>query len=442
MPYSGNFTPCFPSASLPKSFITRRRLPGLFFHQARFVRGVRTTSDFADANRRCDIAVQIHSLVCCEIRDRAKKLRRVDAGFADRLERAIHRFGTFRGFFEQEPQFDGLWGRVCVRHGYDRRTSFGWLSGLPIERNAPLFLAPDPGEYAFFEQCFPDPSVQYVTIHDGFDNKVRLAPGVATKCWPLEHWAALVRKFKESKPELRIVQLGAQNSRSIPGVDLDLVRRTSLPQAAWILKHAQAHIDGDSGLVHLARALHTPSVVLFGPTDDQFFGYEQNVNLTGSGCGNCWWSTPTWLSRCPRGLAEPECMTAISPERVSSAACQLIEKRRRDTCAVVASAVYGRPDFSELKVILAGIFEAAGMLRVPISQHGRGHESCLYLHASKQWEYLFAGGMWPSGSPAKSRTCASLTSEEAAARGAHFWRVVAQASKCSMWTIFGITAAI
>ena len=44
----------------------------------------------------------------------------------------------------------------------------------------------------------------------------------------------------------------------------------------------------------------------------------------------------------------------------------------------------------ELKVILAGIFEAAGMLRVPISQHGRGHESCLYLHASKQWEYLFA----------------------------------------------------
>ena len=124
------------------------------FHQARFVRGVRTASDFADANRRCDIAVRIHSLVCCEIRDRAK-LRRVDAGFADRLERAIHRFGTFRGFFEQEPQFDGLWGRVCVRHGYDRRTSFGWLSGLPIERNAPLFLAPDPGEYAFFEQCFP-----------------------------------------------------------------------------------------------------------------------------------------------------------------------------------------------------------------------------------------------------------------------------------------------
>ena len=359
------------------------------FHQARFVRTVHAASGFADALRRCDVVLRIHSLVKCEIRNMAK-LRRVDVNFADRLEEAIHRFETFGGFFAQEPQFDGLWGRICVRHGYDRRTSLGWLTGLSIEANAPLFLAPDPAAYDLFERYFPDPSTAYVTIHDGFDNNVSLAPGTATKCWPFEHWAALIRKFKEANPKLLIVQLGSRNSRSIPGVDIDLIQRTSLSQAAWFIKHAQAHIDGDSGLVHLARAMHTPSVVLFGPTDDKFFGYPQNVNLTASGCGNCWWSAPTWLSRCPRGLSRPECMTAIIPERVFTAACQIIEKRQIDRGRVVASAVYGYPSFAELDNVLATIFEAAHMARTPISQHAWSTEARLYLHASKQWEYLFA----------------------------------------------------
>ena len=359
------------------------------FHQARFVRGVHAVSGFERSLGSFDIVLRIHSIVKCEIRDMAK-LRRVDEAFADRLEQAIRRFGTFAGFFAQEPQFDGLWGRACVRSGYDRRTSLGWMSGLPLEGDAPLFLAPDPGDYAFFEKYFPGPLPAYVTIHDGFDNNVRLEAGGATKCWPLEHWAGLVRKLKEAKPELKIVQLGSRNSRAIPGVDVDLVRRTSLTQAAWILKHAQAHIDGDSGLVHLARALHTPSVVLFGPTDDQFFGYSQNANLTASGCCNCWWSTPTWLSRCPRGLSAPECMTAILPERVCTTAFQLIDKRRPHKVEVVASAVYDQPTFSELDATLAEIFEAAKMPRVPISQHGRSPEAGVYLHASKQWEYLFA----------------------------------------------------
>jgi len=359
------------------------------FHQARFVRAVHPAASFPDAMRRCDLSLRIHSLVNCEIRN-SGKLRRIDADFADRLEEAIRRYATFDGFFREEPQFDGLWGRICVRNGYDRRTSLGWLTGLSIKAGAPLFLAPDPAAYDLFENWFRDPFAAYVTVHDGFDNNVRLAPGAATKCWPFEHWTELIRKLKESRPWLRIIQLGSRNSRPIPGVDIDLVQRASLAQSAWFIKHAQLHIDGDSGLVHLARALHTPSVVLFGPTDDQFFGYSHNVNLTASGCGNCWWSSPTWLSRCPRGLSKPECMTSIEPERVLTAACQIIERRKVDKGAVVASAVYGHPELSEAGDILAAIFEVAELPRTPISQHSWSQGAGIYLHASKQWEYLFA----------------------------------------------------
>jgi ADP-heptose:LPS heptosyltransferase/SAM-dependent methyltransferase len=359
------------------------------FHHARFVRAVHSPAGFADAARRCDLILRIHSLAKCEIRDMAK-LRRVDSDFADRLEEAIRRFGTFEGFFREEPQFDSLWGRVCVRHGYDRLTSLGWLAGLAIGAQTPLFLAPDPAAYDFFQRWFPEAFTPYVTIHDGFDNHVRLAPGAATKCWPLEHWIALICRLKAAKPELKIVQLGSRNSRPIPGVDMNLVQRTSLSEAAWFIKHARVHIDGDSGLVHMARALHTPSVVLFGPTDDQYFGHSQNVNLRAPGCANCWWSTPTWLSRCPRGLPKPECMTAIEPDRVSNAALQIIENRRIDRGNVVATAVYGHPGYGELDEILGAIFDAAHLIRTPISQHAWSPNAGIYLHASKQWEYLFA----------------------------------------------------
>src|SRR5262249_55033308 len=154
----------------------------------------------------------------------------------------------------------------------------------------------DPAEYRFFEQVIGGWQHPYVTVHDGFDNSLRLAPGSATKCWPLEHWSELVRRLKQALPHLRIIQLGGRNSRSIPGVDLNLVQRTSLSQVPWILKHARLHIDGDSGLVHMARALHTRSLVLFGPTNRDYFGYDQNINLASSACANCWWSTPTWMS--------------------------------------------------------------------------------------------------------------------------------------------------
>ena len=80
-------------------------------------------------------------------------------------------------------------------------------------------------------------------------------------------------------------------------------------------KHSLLHVDGDSGLVHLARALHTKSIVLFGrPTTN--FSVTAKLTCRSTVCGNCWWSTPDWMRSCPRGLPEPECMQSIEPDEV------------------------------------------------------------------------------------------------------------------------------
>jgi len=76
-------------------------------------------------------------------------------------------------------------------------------------------------------------------------------------------------------------------------------------------------------LVHLAHAMGTVSVVMFGPTSVAFLGYPQNINLVASDCTSCWWTTKDWYVYCPRALAEPECMHAHRAETVVEAVLKI-----------------------------------------------------------------------------------------------------------------------
>jgi ADP-heptose:LPS heptosyltransferase len=51
----------------------------------------------------------------------------------------------------------------------------------------------------------------------------------------------------------------------------DLVGRTSLPEAYSWLKSADLFIGNDSGLAHLAAAAQTPTLTLFGPTNETLY---------------------------------------------------------------------------------------------------------------------------------------------------------------------------
>jgi lipopolysaccharide export system permease protein len=53
---------------------------------------------------------------------------------------------------------------------------------------------------------------------------------------------------------------------------LDLAGRLDLVEAAACLSKARLFIGNDSGLMHLAAAAGTPTLGLFGPTDDQIYG--------------------------------------------------------------------------------------------------------------------------------------------------------------------------
>ena len=93
------------------------------------------------------------------------------------------------------------------------------------------------------------------------------------KQWPVSRYRDLVRILAERLP-MRVVVIGGPDERSraqdvLPGgvPVVDLVGRLTLKQLAALLQRARILISNDSGPVHLASAVHTKTVVLFGTSD-------------------------------------------------------------------------------------------------------------------------------------------------------------------------------
>ena len=125
---------------------------------------------------------------------------------------------------------------------------------------------------------------RFITIHRGVDDR---QVENSVKLWPSEYYNTLLKYIKEAFPDIVIVQLGINHKRCplFENIDINLVGKTSLEELKLILKTSLLHIDCEGGMVHLRHALcGKPSIVLFGPTSQKFYGYQENINLRGNGC--------------------------------------------------------------------------------------------------------------------------------------------------------------
>jgi heptosyltransferase-3 len=104
------------------------------------------------------------------------------------------------------------------------------------------------------------PRIQCPRLDGGF---VVIHPfsGSARKCWPLDRYQELARRLEIP------VRWCAGPEDSLP----DAVRIADLYELACWLATARVYIGNDSGITHLAAAVGTPVVVLFGPTDPRIW---------------------------------------------------------------------------------------------------------------------------------------------------------------------------
>src|SRR6202008_731065 len=96
-----------------------------------------------------------------------------------------------------------------------------------------------------------------------------------------------------------------------PGHARSLVGRLSLREAAGVIAAAGAVVANDSGLGHVAGAVGTPTILLFGPTPDATLGrLPPNVKVLRGGlaCEPCWFGDR--FGACAGRIA---CMPLIEP---------------------------------------------------------------------------------------------------------------------------------
>jgi heptosyltransferase II len=141
------------------------------------------------------------------------------------------------------------------------------------------------------------------------------------KRWPIERFAALGDKLNNAIGA-RSVVLGAANERDVAAEFISLARsdaidltgKTTLTEAAEVLAAAELFISNDMGLAHLAAAVGTKTLVIFGPTDHvttRPFAENAAVIRQDVECSPC------MLRECP---IDHRCMTAVTVDRVFDAA--------------------------------------------------------------------------------------------------------------------------
>ncbi|MDH4099972.1 MAG: putative lipopolysaccharide heptosyltransferase III [Nitrospirota bacterium] len=156
----------------------------------------------------------------------------------------------------------------------------------------------------------------YVVVH--------AAARTLFKSWPAERFTVIADRLHSAG--YQVVLTGSEKDRAMvrPIADrmakpaIDLTGKTNLRQLASVIQGARLFVGNDSGPMHIASAVGTPVVALFGPTDweswyprgnnDTFFSKEIDCRP----CGHA--------NDCDRG--EQSCMALITLEEVWEAVLQ------------------------------------------------------------------------------------------------------------------------
>lgn len=214
------------------------------------------------------------------------------------------------------PYYDGYFAQIAAYKNLNRKSFLGYLGQIPISNEAYIPLSPHPQNLEILKQLGIE-NETYITLHSGSDIVYEVQDNLTTKQWPVKNYEALIQMIKAYYPSIKIIYLKGPNSSDIKGADITL--ETSFKYLLWILKYSRCHIDCESGLVRIARELHSKSVVLFGPTNYDFFKFEENENLKPNVCGNCFWLDKKWQTGCMKGYKIPPCMSSITVESVFEA---------------------------------------------------------------------------------------------------------------------------
>lgn len=134
--------------------------------------------------------------------------------------------------------------------------------------------------------------------------------GWPSRRWPLRFWRQLADQIEQKGREC--VEVGAwvpdcTGAQRVPSqLPRSLVGQTTLKQVAQLIRNSSLLIASDSGLAHVAAAVGTPAIVLYGPRWWYSRAYRSTYPIQADCCFQC-------NEHC---AASTSCMERIEPKHV------------------------------------------------------------------------------------------------------------------------------
>jgi ADP-heptose:LPS heptosyltransferase len=210
---------------------------------------------------------------------------------------------TIVGTTASEPTFHPLTAE-------DRAFATRLLANLDLERRRPL-----------------------VAIHP--------SGGRAIKQWPMERWAEVGYRLQEEHGATVLVTgseadrpLAERLARGLAARPIDLTGKLSARETMSVIAAVDLFLSPDTGPMHMACAVDTPSVSVFGPSDPARF-FSGGTGAPGSRhvvVRHDLWCAPCNLIRKPPAQCvsadAPECLLEVTPQAVYAEAVRLLEAAR------------------------------------------------------------------------------------------------------------------
>lgn len=231
-----------------------------------------------------------------------------------------------------------FWAKIPVRIGWLGESRYGVLNdtrkldkkkfatmaqrfaALAFEsREMPLINLPAPN--LFLDKETIDAAVNKFQLNESIKKPIlALCPGAEfgpSKCWPAEYYAAIANEkiaqgwsvwifgSPKDQPTAQLIQSQMQQQGE------NLVGRTNLSEAIDLLSLADCVVTNDSGLMHVAAAVGSKIVAVYGSTSPDFtppLTSKASILKTSLDCQPCFQRV------CP--LKHHQCMKLITPSQV------------------------------------------------------------------------------------------------------------------------------
>ena len=154
------------------------------------------------------------------------------------------------------------------------------------------------------------------------------------KCWPVDSMAALITRLQAAGHAVVLTAAPSKDEQAMLAAiqarlekpAFSLSGQLTLKELAALTKAARLFVGVDSAPMHIAAAVGTPVVALFGPSGDKQWGpWGVDNRVLVSGVHAC---RPCGDDGCGGGKVS-ECLTSISVDRVADAVRELLSETRK-----------------------------------------------------------------------------------------------------------------